>query len=539
MPDKPKVLIVDDKPYICDSLKAFLSTQGYEIETTGNGHDAMVCLTENVFDLVLLDVAMEEMDGFQVMEGIAHQNLDIIVIIMTGYASTESAVEAFRKGAYDYLRKPFEPEELLTSVKNALNQRMLKKKLRESEQRYRRLAENAKDTIYRMSLPDGHYEYVSPASIALFGYTPEEFYESPFLIRKVIHPDWKDYFEAQWVNLVTGNIPPFYEYQIIHKLGKEKWLNQRNVLICNDKGQPKAIEGIITDITERKQMEEVLRDSETRLQALSEAPFEAIFFSEKGICLDQNQAAERIFGYTCAEAVGRHGAEWIVPEEREQVKNNMLSRYVKPYEVTALRKDGTIFPAEIQARMLEHKGRTIRVTALRDITNRKEAENSLKLANNLLEQKVKTRTEELERKSHRLGEINTALNVLLKKRDEDKNTLEENVLRNVQNLIQPLIDNLKDSSLNDNQIGYLEALQSFINEIISPFSSTLNAKYKSLTPTEIRIANLVREGKSTKEITQLLNSTIRAVKHHRHSIRFKLGLVKEKANLSTHLSTLQ
>ena len=129
--------------------------------------------------------------------------------------------------------------------------------------------------------------------------------------------------------------------------------------------------------TQRKQVEE----PEERLKALSEASFEAIFLSENGICLDQNQTAKKMFGYTRAEAVGRYGTEWIVPKDHEQVKINMASGYEKPYEVTALKKDGDTFPAEIQARMTEYQGRSIRITALRDITERKRAEEALREGN--------------------------------------------------------------------------------------------------------------------------------------------------------------
>ena len=129
--------------------------------------------------------------------------------------------------------------------------------------------------------------------------------------------------------------------------------------------------------SERKRGDEALKESEERLKALSEASFEAIFLSEKGICLDQNQTAERIFGFTRAEAVGRHGTEWIVPEDREQVNNNMLSNYKKPYEATALRKDGTTFPCEIQGQRINYQDRSIRITALRDITERRRAEKEL------------------------------------------------------------------------------------------------------------------------------------------------------------------
>ena len=135
---------------------------------------------------------------------------------------------------------------------------------------------------------------------------------------------------------------------------------------------------VCRDITERKRAERILRESESRLQALSDASFEAIFFSDKGVCIDQNKTASRIFGYSDAEAVGRHGSEWIVPEDRELVRRHMMSGYERPYQVTALRKDGTTFPAEIQGRMYRYQDRPVRVTALRDITDRKKAEEALR-----------------------------------------------------------------------------------------------------------------------------------------------------------------
>lgn len=126
--------------------------------------------------------------------------------------------------------------------------------LRESEDRFRRLAENAKDMIYRMSLPDGKYEYVSPAALEMFGYPPEVFYEEPILIKQAIHPDWMGYFSEQWEKLIIGDMPPKYEFQIIDSSGKTKWINQRNVLIRNSENRPIAIEGIATDVTDIKQV---------------------------------------------------------------------------------------------------------------------------------------------------------------------------------------------------------------------------------------------------------------------------------------------
>lgn len=128
--------------------------------------------------------------------------------------------------------------------------------LRASEERFRRLAENAKDMIYRMALPEGRYEYASPAALEITGYSPEEFYQSPRLVQDIMPPVWQAYFQEQFANLLKGDIPPYYEYQIIHKSGELRWLNQRNVLIRDANGVPIAIEGIVTDVSDRKSAEE-------------------------------------------------------------------------------------------------------------------------------------------------------------------------------------------------------------------------------------------------------------------------------------------
>ena len=118
--------------------------------------------------------------------------------------------------------------------------------------RFEQLTDNAKDMIFRMTLPKGEYEFVSKASADIFGYSPEEFYTCPLLIEKLIHPDWVKYFQTQWENLLAGNIPPYYEYQIINKDGEVRWINQRNTLYFDESGVPSAVEGIVTDVTNQK-----------------------------------------------------------------------------------------------------------------------------------------------------------------------------------------------------------------------------------------------------------------------------------------------
>jgi PAS domain S-box-containing protein len=128
------------------------------------------------------------------------------------------------------------------------------------------------------------------------------------------------------------------------------------------------------DVSTRKQAEALLKESENRYKLLSDATFEAIFISENGICIGQNNAASRIFGYTESQALGRMATEWIHPDDREQVKKNLLAGFEGPYEVKAVRRDGSAFHCSIQGRNYTHKGKNLRITALRDISDRKQAE---------------------------------------------------------------------------------------------------------------------------------------------------------------------
>lgn len=143
---------------------------------------------------------------------------------------------------------------------------------------------------------------------------------------------------------------------------------------------------IFEDITILKQNLLELKESREKHQSLSEASFDSIFFSDKGICIEQNQAARDIFGYSDEEAIGRPGTDWIVPEDRELVMRNMLSGHTKPYEVTALRKDGTTFPCTLRGKMFSHKGKLVRVTSLRDISDQKLAEAALEKSEKMFSQ---------------------------------------------------------------------------------------------------------------------------------------------------------
>lgn len=198
-----------------------------------------------------------------------------------------------------------------------------------------------------------------------------------------------------------------------------------------------------------------------------------------------------------------------------------------------------------------------------DITDRKKAEKSLQEYRDHLEELVENRTRalsksnarlrkemaeriqveralkqrerELEEKSHYLEETNIALKVLLEQREKDKRELEENVLTNVRKSLLPYVEKIRDAHTDRDHGIYLEVLESSIKNIVSPFHRNMTLKYFNLTPREMEIAGLVKEGKSTKEIAELLILSPRTIDLHRLNIRQKLGLKSKKANLRSVL----
>ena len=131
--------------------------------------------------------------------------------------------------------------------------------------------------------------------------------------------------------------------------------------------------GLLLDITDRKEAEEKLRDSEERFRGLSEAAFEAILVHDGGRIVDVNQALCELSGYSWHELVGRDGFELIAAEYREAVYRNLLSEYTGIYEIECARRDGGRIPCEIQARSFPYRGKVLRVVAVRDISERKKA----------------------------------------------------------------------------------------------------------------------------------------------------------------------
>ena len=177
-------------------------------------------------------------------------------------------------------------------------------------------------------------------------------------------------------------------------------------------------------------------------------------------------------------------------------------------------------------------GRFVRLELAKDITDRKKIEQRQKQINTTLEDKVKERTAELE-------DMNATLRILLKKREADRDEIGEMIFANHKMILAPLMDHLKKSLTQESQREMMTLLESELTHIISPFSKQLSDRMVNLTPKEIHVANLIKSGKSNKEISEILNTSTHTISRHRENIRKKTGLKNKKVNLRSFLLTLQ
>ncbi|MEH6434876.1 putative bifunctional diguanylate cyclase/phosphodiesterase [Massilia sp. DD77] len=176
----PRLLLVDDEPRLLSSLHELLQGRGYRLVTASSGSEALAQLSRQRFDLVLLDLRLPDIGGHDIMDFINEKGIDAHVIVMSGEVGIDAAIGALKRGAYDYLRKPYSREELLTTVSNALQQRRLasdnermRHQLEASEKMYRYLVDSSPDIIYTLN-HEGRFTFVNDRAYQLLGYTREE-----------------------------------------------------------------------------------------------------------------------------------------------------------------------------------------------------------------------------------------------------------------------------------------------------------------------------------------------------------------------------
>jgi PAS domain S-box-containing protein len=293
-----------------------------------------------------------------------------------------------------------------------------------------------------------------------------------------------------------------------------------------------AIE-MVTDITEGVRTRQQLLESDIRYRTVFETTGTAMLIIDEDMTVAfMNREFEKLSGYVKSEVEGRRTwTDFIIPDDIKRMKKYHRLRRKNPeaapscYECRARDRTGQNRDIFLNVAMIP--GTTMSVVSMMDISERKQAMKALE-----------KREQDLAAESRRLQEMNTALKVLLRQREDDRQEIEKKVLSNVRKLVLPYVEKLSHTPMSPVQTGYLDVIDTNLKNVISPFLRNLTAVQMDFTPREIEAANLVREGKTAKEIAGLLNLSVRSVEFHKDNIRRKLGLSNKKVNLRTHLMAL-
>lgn len=394
---------------------------------------------------------------------------------------------------------------------------------------YIRLADRFQEVIYRYDNPSSRFLFFNRIGAEQYGLDTKK------SVLLLIHPDDRERVrKASKDSLSPGCDSWEIEYRFCLPDGSIRWMHDRWIVIRENSGHPIAIEGIIRDNTDRKLAEEALRESKERYQMLVETMNEGMSIEdENGLLTYVNDKFCKMLGHTKDELMGNPISNFCESADRSMFKKQLIRKKRGDrvnYEITCVKTDGRKIAAIVSPQPIfdndgNFKGSFSVVT---NISTQKE-----------VERKLKERELELEIKTHNLEDLNSALRVLLKRREEDKIELEQNVISNVNELIAPYLKKLKESKLNERQQALLSIIESNIKEIVSPFLSRVSLSMINLTPTETQVANFVKHGKTTKEIADLLSLSPRTIESHRENIRKKLGINNKKSNLRTRLLSFQ
>jgi PAS domain S-box-containing protein len=337
-------------------------------------------------------------------------------------------------------------------------------------------------------------------------------------------------------------------------------------LVRDDDGKPIGTLCSFVDITRSRQAFEELRLKD---YAIASSINGIVFGDLEGRVTYGNAAAIDLIGYTLEEVLG-----WSIltfadnQEEAALIFAKVLEKGSWIGEVAGRKKDGSRIVVHLSASLVhgEDGEPVCTLCSFVDVTEKNRAQEDLRKTLDELEQRVAGRTidlteaneklrreieerklaernlrqkeRELQLNALHLEETNIAMKVLLEQREKDKNELEEKVLTNVRGLLLPCLERLQGCRLNDRQKVYADILETNLQAIISPFLHRLSSRSLNLTPAEIQVAGLVKDGKSSKEIASLMNVSERGVEFHRNNIRRKLGLNNAKKNLRSYLLSL-
>jgi two-component system sensor histidine kinase UhpB len=257
-----RILIVDDEIDVLVPLRDFLTELGYEAVGYVSAREALEALKAKDFDLLLTDLVLPEMDGISLLKYAGRAAPNLTSIVITGQGTIESAVEAMKVGAFDYVTKPLDWKVLRTNVSRAIEVA----RLRKSEEKYRSIVEDQTEFICRWR-PDGTITFVNEVICRYFGISCDELIGGT--CGRLLPPE--DYEELKKRVAILNREDPvaFMEHRVIMPDGKIRWQQWSNRAIFDEQGQTVGFQSVGRDITERRRVEEELRSAHEQLRALS------------------------------------------------------------------------------------------------------------------------------------------------------------------------------------------------------------------------------------------------------------------------------
>ena len=295
-----------------------------------------------------------------------------------------------------------------------------------------------------------------------------------------------------------------------------------------------------------EELEARLTRSEARNRVLVEDCPNGIFYDDPGDkCIYVNQTFCSMMGLSPEQALGDGWADVVHPEDRERLLDERHRAVAADddlfqCEYRFRRPDGRIgWVSEQTKSVRDDSGQLLGyVGTVIDVTARRNRELAAARARDMLQDRVRERSAEVRDQAERLTEANAALKVLLRQREQDRLDMEKSILEKVRVLIMPGLERLRAMNCGPEAELCIGAVREQLGDLVSPFVRTLRAVYDTLTPVEVQVADLIRQGHPTKEMAAILGVSTATIETHRRNMRAKLGLTNSRRNLRTHLLAL-
>ena len=476
---KVKIMVVEDEIIIARDIQMSLENMGYEVtDVVATGNDAVECAKKANPDLVLMDIELQgDMDGTEAAQKI-NSILDIPVIYITAYADSAVLERAKATGPFGYMIKPFEEQQLHTTIEMALYKFKMEKKLRESEKRYELASRAGQVGVWDWNLDTDGF-YLDSSLKAMLGYENGEDISTLDDWMDKIHPDDRNKVTEDAKNHLSG-VNEQYElvHRMFHKNKSTRWFLARGVAIKNKNGIATRMIGTETDITERRLAEDKLRKLS---RAIEQSPVTVMITDVQGKIEYVNPKFSQVSGYSSDEVMGRSPSILKSGNHDVDFYKEMWSTILQGDEWRGefhnRRKDGQLYWELATISPLRNRdGKTTHFIAIKeDITERKKAEAELRRAKEEAEAANRAKSDFLSHMSH---ELRTPMTAILGFAQLLESVSEESLSERQNDCIQEILN-----------AGY--HLMELINEVLD--LSSIESGKLSLSIETISIEPLIKE----------------------------------------------